>query len=119
MDRPAERERDLGDIARALHLYEAHDVVRITSEPVLSLAHDTDETSACMLGLDLGVILDAKLWPIVARFLETVSKQDGWPLSVMARKAPSPWGAQPATVLRVLAAFERAIEAARDGTVEA
>ena len=113
LDRPRERERDLGDIAYALNAYHAEDARRF-EEPVLSLANDVDEATACMLGLDLRAMLDAELSRVVVEFLDMLS-QNQWALYVMARKGPVSWNGEPETAARMLSAFRRGFDEATRG----
>lgn len=88
-DRPAERERDLEDIAHLLDGYVDDDSDRRFDE---ALGQDFDRAPAYLMGLDIGRIThDAYHDELVGRFLQRVTDPDALPHATMRARGPRHW----------------------------
>lgn len=97
LDRPAEREKDLQDLAHLLATYVGDDDVRRWEE-ALPEALDFADVAAFLLGRDLGAICDAHHRPHVSAFLRAIT-----PARLAAR---GPWVLAPRDEAeRALSAF--------------
>lgn len=86
LDRPAERQRDLGDLAHLMDSYVSPVDDRRFDE---AAGHTFDAAPAYLLGLDLGrVCLPAHL-AVVAAFLALLENRDGAHHALMQRQGPS------------------------------
>lgn len=95
-DRPAEREKDLEDIAHALDEHVAVADPRRFADEVYDLGFGYDESGAFLLGRDLAAVVDADERAAVLAFLDLVENdRDPFGAAIkIVRKAPSGWGAE-------------------------
>lgn len=108
---PVDRERDLGDIAWLLELgVHQNDEARFSSLAVASRLPD-DLLGAFLLGARLRALIDASERRALLAFHERVmgALDGGRTQTVMNRKAPSSWKADPDRVLHVFRAFRRGL----------
>jgi predicted nucleotidyltransferase len=104
LDRPDEREKDLGDLAQLLDAYVGSDDDRRWSDDVIAHDLDFEDVSPFVIGRDLRAIRRDHHRPAIATFLEKVS-----PAALTLR--PRDWfDIEPAD--RVLRAFTRGLEEA-------
>jgi predicted nucleotidyltransferase len=107
LDRPPERERDLGDIAYLLDLYIDDESDRRWDE---AAALDFDLAPAFLLGRDIGRLAGASHRVLVAQFLERVADPDSVFHARMARLGPIAWPGEADALARRLAAFGQGFE---------
>lgn len=105
LDRPNEREKDLGDLGHLLVDYIDLDDDRRWAEDVVALDLDYDDVSPHVLGRELGVILAPNHHAHVAEFLAKVSAE-----KLAALGPPGMRDAERAE--RALAAFKRGLDSA-------
>lgn len=75
LDRPYEREKDLGDLAQLLVDYVGLEDDRRWAEDIVALEVDYEDVSPYLLGRELGSILDVHHQPHVAEFFASVSAE--------------------------------------------
>jgi predicted nucleotidyltransferase len=103
LDRPAERGRDLADIAFLLERYVDDDDERRWSDEVLAAGPDFEDVPSYLLGRGLGPLLDSTERAAVLRFLDVVT--DPRTMGRLIRQAPPSWQKDQATASKRLAAF--------------
>jgi predicted nucleotidyltransferase len=111
LDRPHDRDRDLGDLAYVLeHYAEAGDDRRFSSD-VLEAGVTYEQTGAFLLGRDLRVFVDAPEREAVERFMSRARGEGdaGRTLAVLLQQAPPGWRRAPAEVERRLSALSLGI----------
>lgn len=108
LDRPADRRRDLGDLAVILDRYLDEADPRLFDDPRLEPEREFDERPAFLLGVDLRAVSAEPHRLRVARFSTLVSNQDGSEHAAMLASAPPRWQ-------RDSQAIPRRIEALRAG----
>ena len=91
LDRPADREHDLEDIAYLLDGYVDDDSERRFEE---APTHDFDLAPAYLLGRDLASVAEREAHRrIVEGFMNRVGDADDFPHALMRARAPRPWQA--------------------------
>jgi predicted nucleotidyltransferase len=108
LDRPAERGRDLADIAFLLEHYVDDDDGRRWSDEVLTAGPDFEDVPSYLLGRDLGALLSSTERAVVLTFLDTVT--DPQTIGRMVRQAPPSWHRHEDTPSKRIAAFRRGLD---------
>lgn len=106
LDRPAERQKDLGDLALLLDDYVDLDDVRRFDEPALA-GIDWNERPAFLLGMDLRGICAERHLARLREFVRRVGDEGGRARHWLLQVAPSSWRADaavPAARLQALVA---------------
>ena len=107
LDRPAERDRDLADIAHLLDLYVDEDSDRRWEE---AAGVEFDLTPAFLLGRDIGRLLGSARRALVDRFIARVGDPDSSEHSRMERRGPDTWRNQTEPLRRRLDSFRQGFE---------
>ncbi|HUH06128.1 MAG TPA: nucleotidyl transferase AbiEii/AbiGii toxin family protein [Kofleriaceae bacterium] len=109
-DRPAERERDLSDIAHLLDRYVEDDSERRWDEALE--IEEFDLAPAYLLGLDIGRIASTETHQsIIDSFLERVADPESASHDIMSRSGPSRWRTEVDALSRRFHAFRAGIAA--------
>jgi len=103
LDRPAERGRDLADIAFLLEAYVGDDDERRWSDEVFGAQLDFEDVPSYLLGRDLAHLLDSTERAAVLRFLDAVTEPQT--MGRFVREAPPSWQRHEDTSSKRLAAF--------------
>ncbi len=115
LERPADRLRDLKDIA---HLLDHHgNDERLFAPELVDLQIPEDEAGAYLAGKDLGGVLDKFEADIARRFASRVldySEDDGFAQKKMTQLGPPSWQEDPDRVLKVMRAFLQGLGSAED-----
>jgi len=106
-DRPAERERDLADIAYLLDIYVDDDSDRRWDE---AADVEYDLAPAFLLGRDIGGVATQTHRPLVAGFLDRVGDPDSVHHAIMDRLGPLSWRSEEGALHRRLDVFRRGFE---------
>ncbi|HEY6559265.1 MAG TPA: nucleotidyl transferase AbiEii/AbiGii toxin family protein [Polyangiaceae bacterium] len=107
-DRPAERERDLEDIAHLLATYVDDDSDRRWDEAV---DQEFDLAPAYLMGLDVGRTLETESHrAIVERFMSRVEDSESPIHAQMLRRGPATWRREENALARRLAVFKLGLE---------
>ncbi len=107
-DRPAERERDLEDIAHLLASYVDDDSDRRWDEAV---DQEFDLAPAYLMGLDVGRTLETETHrAVVERFMSRVEDSESSIHAQMLRRGPATWRHEENALARRLAAFTLGLE---------
>ena len=109
-DRPADRERDLADIAHLLDFYVDDDSERRWAEAAGMLF---ELASPYLLGLDVGRLTIDVHRALVHRFLSLVEDTATTKHQIMERRGPATWHAEEHPLDRRLTAFRRGLDAAK------
>jgi predicted nucleotidyltransferase len=111
LDRPRERERDLGDLAEVLEGYIGDESDRRWTRETEGVAHE--DVSAFLLGLDTGGFADAAERDLLFQLLGVIREErdGGYAQAAMLRLAPPALRGRPEVLLRRLGAFERGLQA--------
>jgi predicted nucleotidyltransferase len=108
LDRPHDRQKDLGDIARLLEDYVDDDDPRRFDEPALE-GRDWDERPAFLLGMDLRAICTGRheehIDEFVARIGDPARREHSWMLAA----APAAWRADATELPRRLHALRNGL----------
>ncbi len=107
LDRPAERERDLADIAHLFDLYIDEDSDRRWDE---AAGVEFDLVPAFLLGRDIGRLLGPARRALVDRFIARVGNPDSSEHSRMERRGRDPWRNQVEPLRRRLDSFRQGFE---------
>jgi len=91
LDRPAERDRDLTDIAFLIEEYLSVDDDRRWSDEIVEQGLPFDRVSAYALGCDMGAFLTTPERDVVIRFIAGVESNAHGSLVRMADHAPTSW----------------------------
>lgn len=112
LDRPAERERDLEDLAHMLDEFvEPHDEAFYSPE-VTDQQINTEYVSAYLLGRELGLLVDAEERALVERFIEKLLNEEAT-RSLMARLGPRSWNGDAEELVPRLEVFLRGFRASQ------
>lgn len=103
-DRPYDRQKDLGDIARLLDEYVGDDDPRCFDEPALS-EREWDERPAFLLGMDLGAICTERHIGRIREFARLIGDPAQREHSWMIHAGPSAWRADATMLPRRLGAL--------------
>jgi predicted nucleotidyltransferase len=106
LDRPAQRERDLEDIAHCLRWYLEPEDDRRYDDAVLDSGVSWADASAFVLGADLRGMTEPRHRDVVRRFLAAVS-EDGVHFYRMARTGPVDFREDPEALASALRAFRQ------------
>ncbi len=109
-DCPAERERDLGDIAYLLDIYVDSDSDRRWDE---AAEIEYDLAPAFLLGHDIGRLAGTAHRPLVAGFLHRVGDPDSVYHAWMERLGPPHWSSDEEPLSKRLDAFRRGLKSAQ------
>jgi predicted nucleotidyltransferase len=109
LDRPAERERDLHDLAHILENHVAPDDERRFAPEVMDAGISYEHASAYLLGLDLRDLVSAGERKAVDDFLARVrdERHPSGAQARMARRGPHSWNQDPDELLARIDAFAR------------
>lgn len=111
LERPADRLRDLKDIA---HLLDHHgNDERLFTPELVDLQIPEDEAGAYLAGKDLCDLLDDSEADVARRFTSRVleyTEDDGFTQAKMTQLGPVGWQEDPDRVLRVMRAFRKGLE---------
>lgn len=109
LDRPAERDRDLADIAYILDNYVTDLDERRYGDDVIDLGLTYDEVSPFLLGRRLAAIVDSQEREVIQRFIDLVSHAGGTHATQarMLVGAPPSWHRDPEQLFLRSNAFER------------
>jgi predicted nucleotidyltransferase len=107
LDRPAERERDLHDLAHILEGHVSADNQRRFAQEVVDAQVPYEHASAFLLGLDLQQLLNENERKGVEAFIARVrdERHPSGAQAKMARLAPQAWDQDPDELLRRVNAF--------------
>lgn len=109
LDRPAERTKDLGDLAHVLRLALAVDDDRRWDEPLLGEGLDFDDQSPFFVGRRVAAVAAPVHRRVIAEFLRAIRDERGTHAAAMARAAGLS-GADPAEqAVRLIDAFARGL----------
>lgn len=114
LDRAAERERDLADIAHIMTSYlEDDDVRRWASETYFP---DFELASAYVLGRDLGEIAKPQHRDQAEKFLDLVGNREDWHYAKFSQRGPDTWKSNEDKAERHLEAFRAGLDGVHYGT---
>lgn len=99
LDRPAERHKDLVDLAHVFEAYLSADDDRRWSDEVVRTNLDYEDVSAFVLGQELRTAATPEHLEVAKRFLTTVSE------AALATAGPAAWRVRPELARRALDAF--------------
>ncbi len=105
LDRPADRRRDLGDLAVMLDRYVDESGPRLFDDPHLEPDREFDERPAFLLGLDLHEVCAPKHRTRADTFTRLVANRDGAVHAAILAAAPQRWQRDPDAVVRRIAAL--------------
>jgi predicted nucleotidyltransferase len=108
-ENPAERTRDLGDIAHVLEHYIEGDDPQRYSDAVFDANLQFEEVSGFLLGRDLAEFADEREGAFVNDFIERVegATDGGRTQTIIVNQAPVSWRTEPDRVLVAIRAFKR------------
>lgn len=99
LDRPAERVKDLENLASLLHQYEAEGERRFDNE-IIEWGYQYSDAGAYLLGRDLGLICDDAEAQVVMRFVQEAQDEDSMTFIRLVRYAPTISGEDKSAVIR-------------------
>jgi predicted nucleotidyltransferase len=110
LDRPAEREDDLGDIAQVFERY-----LEPTDDRRWGLPIDFDNASAFALGADVGALVNEQERQAVAEFVRKAQDEGDRHRThaLLIRNGPFHWREHPEVLFDRLAAFESGVRGTR------
>ncbi len=110
LDRPAERQRDLADLAHLLDEFvDPHDDAFFGPE-VTEQQVDYEQVSAYLLGREVGKLVDDDERALVERFIERLLTDEGL-RALMARLGPRSWDGDAVALVPRVEAFRRGFRA--------
>jgi predicted nucleotidyltransferase len=110
LDRPGDREKDLGDLALLLQRYVEDDDPRCFDDPAIDCEREFDERPAFLLGHDLASICSSQHRDRVAAFLARVANPDRADHTRLRYAGPLHWQRNEDTVPRILAALRAGLD---------
>ena len=105
LDRPAERRRDLGDVALMLDRYVAEDDPRLFDDPSLDPEREFDERASFLLGIDLQAVSGPPHRQRIESFASLVANEDRPQHAAMLALAPLHWQREPEAIARRMTAL--------------
>src|SRR5690606_35387484 len=111
LDRPAERERDLGDIAHIVTTYLEDDDERHWASETYYPSFD--EAGAYVLGRDLGELAEPCHRDQAEKFLGLVGDRESWHYTKFWRRGPDNWRSDEDTAELHLEAFRAGLNGVR------
>lgn len=113
LDRPWERERDLGDIGYVLEEFLAPESERRFADDVFDASLNYDDTSAYWLGRDMRDLVNPEERAIVDRFVEVVGDETREMHARMLQVGPQKWLRRSTELAKRLDAFRLGFSAQR------
>lgn len=93
LDRPHERDTDLGDLAYVIHDFLKNDSEERWTDEIIKMGMDFEDVGPFVLGRQLRMVVDEMVLTLVERFLSTIDNPDDSlaTLHRMASQAPPSW----------------------------